>query len=85
MTSSDRGVPRGDHVPASEQQASIEAQNAETLRGENARTTTPSEQGASGAARVEPDATKGSDRGGTSGFGGAPAGGSVIDTRGKQS
>lgn len=76
MSSSDRGVPRGDHVPAGEQQDSIEQQEA-NLRGEGvqaraanagepARETTPS-----------PDASTASERGGSAG-GGSP----VVDARG---
>jgi hypothetical protein len=82
MASSDRGVPRGDHVESEEQQQSIREQDA-NKRGVGVQ--------ADAAARVDatqdqasptPPLSKGSDRGGDSGWGGEPAGGSVIDKRG---
>lgn len=66
MASSDRGVPRGDHVPAPEQEESIREQQAEN----------PTES--------KPDFSKGSDRGGSSGWGGESAGGSTFDKRTKE-
>lgn len=80
MSSSDRGVPRGDHVPAGEQQDSIEEQEA-NRRGEGIQARAAGEQEGGADTTPTPDVSKGSDRGGSAGWGGAPSGGSVIDVR----
>ena len=85
MSSSDRGVPRGDHVPAGEQQDSVQKQDANT-RGQGVQARAAEEQEEQrqreAGSTPAPDASKGSDRGGNAGWGGAPSGGSVIDKRG---
>jgi hypothetical protein len=83
-------VPRGDHVPGghSEENDAKAEQRAEpgvdsaAHRGHGAHG-----KGVGGREEHEdpaaptPDISKGSDRGGNSGWGGAPSGGSVIDKR----
>ncbi|MDB4881226.1 MAG: hypothetical protein JWL60_2672 [Gemmatimonadetes bacterium] len=83
MSSSDRGVPRGDHVPAGEQRESIEEQDANT-RGQGVQARAAEEAQPESDTTPTPDISKGSDRGGNSGWGGAPSGGSVIDKRGPE-
>jgi hypothetical protein len=83
MASNDGGVPRGDHVPAGEQADSVNRQE-ENTRGDGIAADAASRadpRGGDSPATPEPDRTKGSDRGGTAGWGGEPSGGSVIDKR----
>jgi hypothetical protein len=84
MASSDRGVPRGDHVPAAEQDQSIEKQEANT-RGEGVQAHAASSREPHREVTPEPDFTKGTDRGGSAGWGSEASGGSVIDKRGPES
>jgi hypothetical protein len=85
-------VPRGDHVPGGHtEENDAKAQRAEpgvdsaSHRGHGAH----GSHGLGGGGREEhedpapptPDISKGSDRGGSSGWGGAPSGGSVVDKR----
>jgi hypothetical protein len=83
----DEHVPRGDHVPADAQEEN-EAKRAEpgvdsaAQRGHGAhgRGVLGREEHVDPATPT-PDAAKGSDRGGSSGFDGGRGGGSVIDKR----
>ena len=94
MASNDRGVPRGDHVPADEQEASIRAQEAESPDSQSGDSAAKRGHGAHGKGddreeRVDPstpkpDFTKGTDRGGSSAWGGEAAGGSTFDKRTKK-
>jgi hypothetical protein len=80
MASNDRGVPRGDHVTAGDQDQSIEMQEANS-RGEGVQADAAARRESQSSPIPEPDATKGSDRGGSAGWGSEASGGSVIDKR----
>ncbi|MDB4887546.1 MAG: hypothetical protein JWN79_2984 [Gemmatimonadetes bacterium] len=85
MASNDRGVPRGDHVAGEQDKADSVKRQEAGPRGDDVAPDSTSLRSADANvlsdATPEPDRTKGSDRGGTAGWGGAPAGGSVIDKR----
>ena len=84
MASNDSGVPRGDHVAGEQDKADSIARQDANANGEGIAADAASRadpRGANSPATPEPDRTKGSDRGGTAGWGGAPSGGSVIDKR----
>jgi hypothetical protein len=94
MASSDRGVPRADHVPAEEQEESIRAQEAESPTEPASDSAAKRGHGAHGKGDgreehidpqvAKPDFTKGTDRGGSAAWGGEAAGGSTFDKRGKK-
>jgi hypothetical protein len=91
MASSDRGVPRGDHVPAAELEESIRAQEAESPSAPARDSAAKRGHGAHGKGdeREEhvdpsvprPDFSKGTDRGGSAAWGGEASGGSTFDKR----
>jgi hypothetical protein len=91
MTSSNRGVPRGDHVPANEQDESIRAQQGENPDATGGDSASKRGHGAHGrgrnseeridAADPRPDFSSGTDRGGSAAWGSEGAGGSTFDKR----
>ena len=83
----DENVPRGDHVPAERQEENDANRDEPGTDSASRRGHGAHGKGVGGKeervdpAAPTPDFSKGSDRGGSSGWGGAASGGSVIDKR----
>jgi hypothetical protein len=91
MTDRDENVPRGDHVPGGETDETAARGNLNRAepgvdsaaeRGHGAHGKRGDREQHVDPATPTPDFTKGTDRGGSAGWGSERSGGSVIDKRG---